>query len=327
LKKVYSHSTNDQWAPLKAAVLHELGRPSFSEFPDPSPGVDAVVARVLAAGLNHVDLAKAAGRFYTGPPPLPSVAGSDGVARLADGSRVYFDSSVPPYGALAELTLVKPRNTYRIVEDGVDDADAAALGNAGIAAALAVGRARLRAGERVAVLGATGAVGSVAVQLCHAYGAATVVAVGRDAGRLADLQRRHGATPVSSDSGREDLAAAIEVAAGGPVDVIVDPVWGEPALAAMGAAGQRARLVQLGQRAAGSIEFPAALLRSKRMELIGVSSALEPPEERSAAYAEILSLAALGKVEMLIERVPLHQIEEAWARQADGPGRKLVAIP
>jgi NADPH:quinone reductase-like Zn-dependent oxidoreductase len=66
-----------------------------------------VVVAVAAAGVNHVDLAKASGSFYTGPPPLPSVGGSDGVGHTPEGRRVYFDAYVPQYGAWAGRTLVR----------------------------------------------------------------------------------------------------------------------------------------------------------------------------------------------------------------------------
>ena len=115
---------------------------------------------MLAAGLNPVDIRKAAGVFPLAPkPPLPSVAGWEGVARLEDGSRVYFVDPPPPHGALAERTLVDVAATHPVPE-GVDDGVAVALGIAGLAGWLALTwSAGLRAGESVLVLGATGTVG------------------------------------------------------------------------------------------------------------------------------------------------------------------------
>ena len=78
----------------------------MEEFADPGEAPGAVRVDVLAAGVHHLDLHKASGTFYTGPPPLPSVVGTDGVGRLTDGRRVYFDATVPPYGSMAERTLV-----------------------------------------------------------------------------------------------------------------------------------------------------------------------------------------------------------------------------
>jgi NADPH:quinone reductase-like Zn-dependent oxidoreductase len=97
------------------------------DFEDPGRFPGSVPVQVLAAGLHHLDLHKASGSFYTGPPPLPSVVGSDGVGRLEDGRRVYFDATVEPYGSMAERTLV-PSDALLDVAEGVGDVVAAALG-------------------------------------------------------------------------------------------------------------------------------------------------------------------------------------------------------
>src|SRR5262245_8059301 len=141
---------------MRAAVLHDHGEtPQLDDFDEPVEGHGQVVAEVAAAGVNHLDLLKASGRFYTGPPPLPSVVGSDGVGRLADGRRVFFAAPAEPYGAMAERTLVSPNELLDVAE-GVEDDVAAALGNSGLAAWLALDwRAGLEPGETVLVLGAT----------------------------------------------------------------------------------------------------------------------------------------------------------------------------
>src|SRR5215218_7573028 len=146
---------------MRAAVLHEHGAtPRVGEFDDPGDAPDGVCVQVAAAGLHHLDLHKATGTFYMGPPPLPSVVGTDGVGRLPDGRRVYFDTTVAPHGSMAARTLV-PEEATLDVADGVEDVVAAALGNTGLAAWIALTwRARLEAGETVLVLGATGALGS-----------------------------------------------------------------------------------------------------------------------------------------------------------------------
>src|SRR4051794_11068191 len=95
---------------VRAAILHTYDAPPrHGEFAEPQATEAHAVVDVVAAGVNHVDLLKASGRFYTGPPPLPSVVGSDGVGRLPDGRRVFFDSIVAPYGSMAE----RPRSRRR----------------------------------------------------------------------------------------------------------------------------------------------------------------------------------------------------------------------
>src|SRR5271155_1492111 len=96
---------------MRAAVLREYGVPSPGEFEEPGAADGQVVVEVLAAGLNPVDVSICAGRFYAGPPPLPCVAGREGVGML-EGERVYFDAPVVPFGSMAERALIDPRATY-----------------------------------------------------------------------------------------------------------------------------------------------------------------------------------------------------------------------
>ena len=91
--------------------------------------------------------------------------------------------------------------------DGVNDVTAAALGNTGLAAWLALSwRAKLQPGESALVLG-TGALGMIAVQAAKAQGAAHVIAADRDAGRL-ELARERGADVVVTIAPGADLPAA-----------------------------------------------------------------------------------------------------------------------
>jgi NADPH2:quinone reductase len=292
---------------VKAAVLHEHGAgPVYGEFEDPSPAQGQVVVEVEAAGLNHVDLLKASGRFYAGPPPLPSVVGSDGVGRLADGRRVFFDTVTAPYGSMAERALV-PEDALFDVAEGVETAVAAALGNSGLAAWLALEwRAKLQPGETVLVLGATGAVGSAAVQIAKHLGAGRVIAAARRAG--------DGVVAVD----------ALADAAGDGVDVIIDPVWGPPAVAAMRVARHGARHVQLGHIAGETIELPAPVVRSAALNLIGMAAFHAPLDVRRDAYLRLTELAARGGIDVALDVIPLAGIAGAWERQASGPSAKLV---
>lgn len=312
---------------MKAAVLVELGAPPrFSDFADPVPGAGQIVVDVAAAGVHHVDLAKASGSFYTGPPPVPSVVGSDGVGRTADGHRVFFDAPVPPYGSWAQRALVPDAELFEPA-DGVNDVTAAALGNTGLAAWLALRwRAKLQPGESVLVLG-TGALGMIAVQAAKAQGAAYVIAADRDAGRL-KLARERGADVVVTLAPGADLPAAFREAAGEHgIDVIVDPLWGEPAIAAMQAASHGARYVQLGNSAASTIELPAAVVRSRALHLLGFAVFQTPLEPRREAYRDLTEQAARGLITVDTIQLPLSDVASAWEQQERGAHGKLVLIP
>jgi NADPH2:quinone reductase len=311
---------------MKAAVLHEHDTtPEYGDFEEPSPAPGSAVVDVAAAALHHLDLHKATGRFYTGPPPLPSVVGTDGVG-MAGGRRVYFDTTVAPFGSLAERALVPDEALFDLAV-AVGDATAAALGNTGLGAWLALSwRARLAPGETVLVLGATGAVGSVAVQAAKLIGAGRVVAAARAGDRLTRLLER-GADAVVELDGGGDLTEAIRAAAGGAVDVTIDTLWGEPALAAIGAAARRARHVQVGQIAAVDMLLPAPAVRSASLDVCGFSVAHPPVAVRREGYLRLTRHVERGEIVVDVERFPLEQVATAWERQREATGgAKLVLV-
>ena len=312
---------------MKAAVLTETGTtPACADFPDPQPSDGHVVVDVTAAGVHHLDLAKASGA-YGAPGTMPYVIGADGVGRTADGRRVFFTSPITPHGSWAERTLVAEQDLLDLAE-GVDDVTAAALGNTGLAAWLALTwRAHLQPGENVLVLGATGALGSVAVQLAKALGAATVVAADRDPDRLA-RSRERGADATVAITPDADLVGAFRSAAGERgFDVIIDPVWGEPALAALHVAARGARHIQIGQSAAATIELPASIVRGARLEILGFAHVDPPVEVRRDAYLKLTELAASGALTVDTMALPLTDCERAWELQQQGAPSKLVLTP
>ncbi|HLH66977.1 MAG TPA: zinc-binding dehydrogenase [Solirubrobacteraceae bacterium] len=307
---------------MRAAIITQFGEPQLGEFPEPEAGPDLLVLDVMAAAVNHVDLMRATGRFYTGPPPLPSVVGSDGVGRRADGRLVYFDAPIAPFGSMAERTLVRADSVIE-VPDGVDPRTAAALGNAGLAAHTGLRwRAGLREGETVLVLGATGVVGGLAVQVARLLGAGRVIAAGRDPEGLARAAEL-GADATVALGAVEDLPAALAGA-----DVIVDLLWGEPALAALAGAASGVRMVQIGQLAGLEARVPAALVRSRAADIRGHAVFQAPYEVRAAAYRELAHAARRGDLRVAVQTVPLADITAAWRRQSAGTrGVKQVVVP
>jgi len=313
---------------MRAAVLDEHGAtPRCGAFPDPRAAEGAVVVEVAAAGLHHLDLHKATGTFYTGPPPLPSVVGTDGVGRLADGRRAYFDATVAPYGSMAERALVRREALFEVAE-GVDDATAAALGNTGLGAWLALSwRAGLRPGETVLVLGATGAFGTVAVQAAKVLGAGRVVAGARASERLERLLER-GADVVVELDGGADLRERLRAAAGGEVHVTLDTLWGEPGRAAIAVAARFARHVEVGNLAGPDVTLPATALRSISLDLRGFSVAHPSPAVRREGYLDLARHVARGDIAVDVESYPLDRVDAAWERQrAASGGAKLVLLP
>ncbi len=310
---------------MRAAILREYdATPELGDFEEPTATGGAQPAEVLAAGLNPVDVRKAAGVFPLAPkPPLPSVAGWEGIARL-DGRKVYFVDPPPPHGALATHTLLDPAAVYDVPEE-LDDGVAVALGIAGLAGWLALEwSAKLREGETVLVLGATGTVGQVAVQAAKILGAGRVIAAGRNAEGLARAKELGADETVVLEG---DLVEAFKEASGGGVDVTVDPLWGEPAVAAIKAANRFARHVALGQSAGLEATIASADVRNKAVHIVGHTNYAIPDEDQRAAYERMTRHAAAGELTADYERVALDDVTSAWERLKAGPGTKLVVAP
>jgi NADPH:quinone reductase-like Zn-dependent oxidoreductase len=311
---------------MRAAVLKEYGVPVAGEFDEPSAeGPDQAVVDVLAAGLNPVDVAICAGRFYAGKPPLPSVAGREGVGML-DGKRVYFDAPVVPFGSMAERALVDPHSTYP-VPDGVPDGVAVALGISGLAAWLALTwRADVKPGEHVLVLAASGVLGQIAVQAAKLLGAGRVVVAARSPEGLARCMELGADASVRLD-GSGELSAALAQAGEGRIDVVLDPLWGEPLVAALGAASFGARIVQIGAGAGAEATIPSATIRGKMLVLMGHTNFAAPPEVKAEGYRRMAEAAAAGEIKVEVESLALEQVGEAWQRLAAGSHRKIVLVP
>src|ERR687888_2775446 len=230
---------------MRAAVVSELGSaPASGDVPEPEAG-DGVV-EVLAAPVNPIDLAVAAGRNPAGHPPLPFVPGCEGIGTL-DGRLVWVyrgGVGIARNGCIAER-VAAPEQAITPVPEGADPVLAGAMGIAGMAgwASLST-RVPVREDDVVLVLAATGTVGTVAVQAARLLGARRVVAAGRN--REA-LERLGADATVSLDGG--DLVEGFRAARDGGPTLIFDPLWGEPIAAALEAAAQGARVVQLGQSA------------------------------------------------------------------------------
>lgn len=313
------------------ALLREYGTaPVVSETDEPIAGRGNTLVKVTYGALNPVDSRIATGQFYGGSPALPYVPGSEGVGTVVEsgrwpaGSRVRFESSTP--GAFAEL-IVADDDSLVVVPDGLSDEVAASLGVPGIAAYLSlVDSAVFEEGETVVVLGATGMVGRIASQVAHTLGAGRVVAVGRNEEVLRDVTNIAHAQGVvtTADQSADYLAMKIEEAAGGKVDVVIDPLWGIPALASMMVMASGGRLVNLGESAGADLSIPSALLRSKQLRIVGYSNFSVPRQRRQEALQELFGYASTGALRVEYRSFDLTEIGQAWQLQTESPGYKLL---
>jgi NADPH2:quinone reductase len=233
---------------------------------------------------------------------------------------------------MAQRTVVPRALTFPVPEN-VDDESAAALPNPGVSAWLSLAyRAKLVRGENVLILGATGVTGQLAVQIARLLGAARVIAAGRNQRALSRLHDLGADATISLALPETELSEAFLREAGqSGFQVVIDYVWGRPAevfLAAItrkefAAIKSETRFVQVGESAAPIINFPAAVLRSTAITILGTAG-IPPRHILFEAFEKVMAHAAKRELQIDTEPVPLADIESAWQR--DQTGRRLVIM-
>jgi NADPH:quinone reductase-like Zn-dependent oxidoreductase len=315
---------------MKAAVIHAVGQPPrFEDFPEPTAGAGEVGVNVRAAALHTVVRTRVSGANV-----FPLIPGWDGVRYLNDGTRVYFALARPPYGTMAQRSIV-PREMTFPLPDRLDDLTAAAVFNPAQSSWLALTQAQLAPGDTVLILGATGVAGKLAVQIAKRLGAGKVIALGRNAQALSELPRLSAAVTISLDQpDQEVIDAIVNATATTGIHVIVDYLWGQPTEAVIAALthqdmpqGVRSvHLTDLGQMAGPTISLPASVLRNAGLVLSGSGLGRAQIERFRDVMPQLITEAASGALHIETEPVPLAEIEAAWQRQTPD-NRRLVVLP
>ena len=330
---------------IPAAVLRVCGEPPAVEHrpaPVAAPG-DLTVA-VTAAPITPLDLLCASGASYFGTPATPYVPGVQGVGRLLDdGSPVWFATPAgmrPGDGSMAAQVTVRPGDVVRLPAD-VPLPLIAALGLSAVAALQALRLGGLSfaadglasesdqssaAGLHILVLGAGGVVGQAGVQLARLGGASRVTAVARS-GRARERARELGADD-AVELRADDDPASLAGRLGGPFDLVLDPVFGVPAAAALRVLRPGGRLVNLGSAAAATAPIDSATLRSGMLRVLGYTNNSLTPAERAGALTTVAAHAAAGALTADHEVIPFAEVTAGWARQAAGvaTGRIVLAL-
>lgn len=319
---------------VHAALLGEPGGvPRFDVRDVGPPSGDQVLIRVAAAPITPLDRLCATGRSYFGVPHTPYVPGVQGVGTveagpIPAGTPVWFATTAgmrPGDGSLREL-VVAERPDVVVLPPGADPILVAALGLSAVAAWVAMtGPGELAAGDRVLVLGAGGVVGQAAIQLARGAGAARVIAAARSAAAREQARRLGADAAVAIEAGDDvdSLAARLAAAAGEPVDLVLDPLFGVPAAAALRALRGGGRLVNLGSSAGETAPIDSATVRSRQLQIRGYTNNALSVEQRRDALTHVVSEVGAGRLVVEHQRVPLAEVAAAWNRA----GPRVVLVP
>lgn len=332
---------------MKAVLSKTPGGPNslvLEDVAEPIPGKGQVLIRVAAVGINFPDSLIIADRYQARPErpfsPGGEISGviervGDGVSHLKPGDRVL---AVMIWGGLAEKVAVDAWRCARIPDTMPFDDAAAFMLTFGTSYYALVDRARIRSGETLLVLGASGGVGLAAVELGTALGA-RVLAAASSQDKL-DLALARGAedgivydAKLEEGEGQRALAAAFKALCGNAgADVIYDPVGGRYSEPALRTAAWLGRYLIVGFPA-GIARIPFNLPLLKGCDILGVfwGSAMErDPARHAEALGELFDLYLAGKVRPTIsERFAFDKSSEAIATLASrrATGKVVVTIP
>ena len=324
---------------MKAVRVHELGGLDalvYEDAPSPELPPGHVRLRVRAVGLNFPDLLMTQG-LYQFRPELPFSPGfeaagvvlevAEDVPGLSPGDRVTGFST---HGAMAEEMVVPAYGCFPI-PDGIDFATAAAMTvTYGTSYHALVDRARLASDETLLVTGATGGVGSAAVQLGKALGARVIATVGSTA--KTEVASNLGADHVI-DLSEHNLREGVKALTNGRgADVIYEPVGGSVFLDTLRCVAWGGRILVVGFASGVIPEAPMNLALLKGSSIVGVfwgEFARLAPDSNHANTERIFQLLEEGRIDPLIcATFPLPEARQGLAMLAErrATGKVVVTV-
>lgn len=306
---------------MKAVLVNKLGGIDDLILEDhnlPEPSSGQVLIDVKYAGINFPDLLIAKG-LYQFQPELPFSPGGEvagivkalgaGVESFAIGDRVVSGTG---WGGFAEEVLADVSNTHAIPE-GVSFQDAAAtLMTYGTVIHALKDRGQLKKGESLVVLGASGGVGSAAIQIGKLLGASVVACASND--EKLQFCKEIGADHIVNYSS-VDLKSALKGLTSSGVDVVFDPVGGvysEPAFRSI-ARGGRHLVVGFANGKVPALPWNLPLLKSA--SIVGVfwgGFFRSEPEANAANVQQLMKWLKDDRIKSSIQQIfPLKAYKEA----------------
>lgn len=279
---------------MRAIRVHEFGEPSvlkLEEVPDPTPAAGQVVVRLHAVGVNPVETYIRQGIY--GPRQFPYTPGTDGagvveavgagVTTAKAGDRVYVAGSAS--GTYAEKTVCSASGVHRLPEH-VTFAQGAALGVPYATAHRALfHRGRARPGETVLVHGATGGVGTAAVQLARAYGLTVVGTGGTARGR--DLVLNEGAHHVLDHNDPAYLQQLMSLTGDRGVDLILEMLANVNLAKDLTVLAKNGRVVVIGSR--GEVQITPRETMARDADIRGMTLMNATASDLAGIHAAVVA--------------------------------------
>src|SRR6266850_3107581 len=317
---------------MKAILCTHFGGPAdleYQDLPDPQPGSGEVVVAVKAAALNFFDTLIIAGKYQLKPPfpfsPASEFAGvvesiGTGVTAVAPGDRVLGYGG---FGAAREKVAISAQRVVKIPDVLDFDRAAGITVIYGTTLHALKDRAKLKSGETLAVLGASGGTGLAAIEIGKLMGARVIACASSD-DKLAFCRER-GADDVINYA-KEDVKEGLRrVTAGKGADVIYDPVGGPYSEAALRSIAWGGRFLVIGFAAGEIPKIPLNLALLKGCDIRGVfwgAWTRLNAEKNRANLEKLVKWTAEGKISSHVDRTfPLAQTAEALKVLA---GRKAM---
>jgi NADPH2:quinone reductase len=320
---------------MKAILVHGFGGPEvfrLEEVPKPQPGPGQVLVRMQAIGVNPVETYIRAGT-YAYKPALPYTPGNDGagvieqvgadVKEFKAGDRVYTAGSIS--GTYAEFALCKTEQVHQLPAN-VSFAQGSAIGTPYATAYRGLfQRADAKPGETVLVHGASGGVGTAAVQLARARGLRVFGTAGSDEGRK--LAREQGAHEVFDHRAPDQFEQIMEATGRRGVDVIVELLANVNLGKDLTILANGGRIAIIGSR--GRVEINPRDAMQRDADLRGLVMPNTPPAELASIHAALVAGLENGTLRPVIgKEFPLAEAAQAHrAVMEPGAVGKIVLLP
>jgi NADPH2:quinone reductase len=303
---------------MKAIRVNEFGGPEvlrLEEVSTPEAGSGEVVVRMHATGVNPVETYIRAGKYARLPDP-PYTPGNDGagevekigpdVREFKPGDRVYTAGSIS--GTYAGFALCKIGQVHRL-PGNVSYAQGAAMGTPYATAFRGLfQRGHARPGETVLVHGASGGVGTAAVQLARARGLTVFGTAGSDEGRK--LAREQGAHEVFDHRAEDHFEQILKATSGRGVDVVVELLANVNLGKDLPILARSGRVIVIGSR--GRVEIDPRDTMQRDADIRGMVLPNTPPAELASIHAALIAGLENGTLRPVIgKEFPLADAAQA----------------